>query len=306
MILVCGATGMLRSRIVTLLQREGLPVRALVRPSTDAAALEATGVEIAHGDLRARDSLRAAVQGISSIVSTANSVARVMGGERGLTIGDVDDQGYASLIEEADAAGVRRFVFLSFADEILDSGTPFARAKRATEQRLRDSPMRETIVRPEMFQEVWLTELVQFDWKAGKLTIFGKGNASHRYVSVDDVAAAVVHLVKTDDPPRVFACAGPEAMSRIEAAEAFERATGSPMKRNHVPRPGLRIGSFVLRPFRPVLASIMGQALSSDDHASSATDEPMRAIGIQPRPASRYIEMLVAGAPNGDAAPSGR
>jgi len=97
--------------------------------------------------------------------------------------------------------------------------------------------------------------------------------------------------------------AGPEAMSRIEAAEAFERATGSPMKRNHVPRPALRIGSFVLRPFRPVLASIMGQALSSDDHASSATDEPMRAIGIQPRPASRYIEMLVAGAPDADAAP---
>ena len=167
---------MLGSRIVTLLQREELPVRALVRPSTDAAALEAAGVEIARGDLRDRDSLRAAVQGTSSIVSTANSVARVMGGERGLTIGDVDDQGHASLIEEADAAGVKRFVFLSFADEILDSGTPFARAKRATEQRLRDSPMRETIVRPEMFQEVWLTELVQFDWKAGKLTIFGKGN----------------------------------------------------------------------------------------------------------------------------------
>ncbi|MBA4170869.1 MAG: NAD(P)H-binding protein, partial [Chloroflexi bacterium] len=124
---------MLGSRIVELLRSEGLPVRALVRPSTDAAALEAAGVEIARGDLRDRDSLRAAVQGISSIVSTANTVARVMGGERGLTIGDVDDEGHASLIEEADAAGVKRFVFLSFADEILDSGTPFARAKRATE-----------------------------------------------------------------------------------------------------------------------------------------------------------------------------
>ncbi|MGI8998261.1 MAG: hypothetical protein ACR2GO_00905 [Candidatus Limnocylindria bacterium] len=138
------------------------------------------------------------------------------------------------------------------------------------------------------------TELVQFDWKAGKLTIFGKGNASHRYVAVDDVAAAVVHLVQADDPPRVLVCAGPEGLTRIEAADAFERTTGSPMKRNHMPRPALRMGSIALRSIRPVLASIMGMALGSDDHPSSATDEPLRAIGIEPRAASRCIKSAVA------------
>ncbi|HEX2142537.1 MAG TPA: NmrA family NAD(P)-binding protein, partial [Candidatus Limnocylindria bacterium] len=95
MILVCGATGLLGSRIVDRLRERDVPVRALVRPRTDATALEAVGAEIARGDVRDTASLRAAVQGVSSVVSTVNTVARVMAGEKGLSIREVDDRGHA-------------------------------------------------------------------------------------------------------------------------------------------------------------------------------------------------------------------
>lgn len=294
MILVCGATGMLGMRIVTRLRERGHPVRALVRPATDATALETMGVEIIRGDLRDHPSLAPAVEGATAVVSTVNTIARVMEGERSLKIGDVDERGHAALIDAAERAGVQRFVFLSFLDAVLRSGTPFSRAKIATERRLRSSPIREVVVKPDMFQEVWLTELVQFDWMSGKVTIMGKGRAAHRYVAVDDVAAVVVHALLAEDPPATIEFGGPEAMTRVQAAEAFERATGRAIKRSHVPRAALRIGSIVLRPVHPVMASLMGQSLVTDSQDSSVTDEAIRELGITPRPASRYITETVS------------
>ncbi|MDQ3553281.1 MAG: NmrA family NAD(P)-binding protein [Chloroflexota bacterium] len=292
MILVCGATGMLGRQIVTKLVERGQPVRALVRPGSEATGLEAQGVDIVRGDLRERGSLRSAVAGVVSIVSTANTIARVLGGDSTLTIRDVDDRGYAALIEEADAAGVERFVFISFLQQILDSGTPFAKAKLVTEQRLRDSTMREVVVRSDMFQEIWLSSLVQFDWPAGKVTIFGKGDAKHRYVATDDVAEAMVRLLMADDPPRLMEFGGPEALTRREAVETFERELGRPIKRRHVPRPALALGSRLLRPVKPVLASVMGQALAADRQDSRSTDAPLRQLGIEPRTTKDYIRQV--------------
>ena len=64
MILVCGATGLLGSRIVEHLIEAEQPVRAFVRPDTDASALQASGVAIARGDLRGPTSVRAALAGV--------------------------------------------------------------------------------------------------------------------------------------------------------------------------------------------------------------------------------------------------
>ena len=284
---------MLGSAIAERLAQRGVPFRALVRPGTSPARLEELGAEAVRGDMRAPPSLLAAVDGVDTVISTANAIARVLGGRTDLTIRDVDELGNANLVTAAEAAGVKRFVFLSFPDQVLASRTPFANAKIATERRLQASGMREVIVRPDMYQEVWLSPLVQFDWPKRSVTIFGKGEVAHAYVAVGDVADAVVHWAQADDAPRVVEFGGPERLTRKQAADAFERALGEPIKRRHVPRPALRIGSAVLRPMKPALASVMGQALAADRAASRADDQPLRAIGLDPKPVSRYIEEVV-------------
>lgn len=50
-VLVIGGTGMLGGQVVTALVDRGKPVRALVRPGSDASRLESLGVEIARGDM---------------------------------------------------------------------------------------------------------------------------------------------------------------------------------------------------------------------------------------------------------------
>jgi NADH dehydrogenase len=294
MILLCGGTGMLGSRIAQRIGQRSLAFRALVRPISDASELERLGAEIVRGDLRDPTTLPAAMAGVQTVISTANAISRVLAGKTDLTLRDVDERGNANLVSAAVDAGVQRFVFLSFPGSILAAGTPFADAKVATERRLQDSPMREVIVRPEAYQEVWLSPLVQFDWPNRSVTIYGKGEAPVAYVSVDDVAEAVVRLAIAADPPRVLEFGGPEALTRNQAADAFERALGTRIRRRHIPRAAMRVGSTVLRPINPALASVMGQALRADLAESALSDAPLRELGIVPRPASAYISEVVA------------
>jgi NADH dehydrogenase len=294
MFLLVGGTGLLGSRIAERLASRGIPFRALVRPGTDPSHLEGLGAEIIRGDMRAPPSLISATEGADAVISTANALARVLARGTDMTLRDVDDVGNANLIRAADEAGAQRFVFLSFPERILATPTPFGNAKIATERRLRNAKLREVIVRPDMYQEVWLSPLVQFDWPKRSVTIFGKGEARHAYVAADDVADAVVRWAVADDPPRVVEFGGPERLTRKEAVDAFERALGERIRRRHVLRAALRIGSYALRRLNPALASVMGQALAADLADSREDDVPLRALGITPKPVSRYIEEVTA------------
>ena len=299
-VLVCGATGALGSMIAARLAGRGAPIRALVRPTSEDVAIRKLGAEVVRGDLRRPGTLPPAVEGIRTVVSSANSLARTLAGEHGLRVRDVDLDGYASLIDAAEAAGVERFVFVSAAlHPVAVPLAPYAAAKAATEERLRHSPIRSVLVRPDMFQEVWLTPETKFDWPAGKLTIFGRGNAKARYVATGDVAELVVRLTLADDPPELVEFGGPEAFTRNEVADLFEREVGRTMRRRHVPRAALRVGCSVLRRARPTLASVLGMALASDLVDASWTDAPLREAGIVPRSTTEYVRSAVRAIPAG-------
>jgi uncharacterized protein YbjT (DUF2867 family) len=83
----------------------------------------------------------------------------LLAGANDVSIARVDNQGNAALIDAAERAGVSRFVCVSISGltEQMAARAPFARAKLLAERRLVSSPMREVIVRPDKFQEVWLS-----------------------------------------------------------------------------------------------------------------------------------------------------
>ena len=302
-ILLCGGTGELGGEIARHLSARAIPFRALVRPTTDAVELETLGAEVVRGDLRDAASLVPAVAGIGTVISTANSMARQLEGARNLTIRDVDERGYENLIAACEAAGVDRFVFASALGDFEAARTPFTDAKVATEARLRGSKLHEVIVRADMFQEVWFSPIVGFDWPHGKVTIYGEGRSHHAYVALGDVADAIVRLALATDPPCSIEIAGPEALSRQEAVEAFERVLRRPIRTRHIPRVALRIGRTLMARPRPALASVMGMALEADLSDTLVRDEGLRSLGIEARPVGRYIEE-VAGSAARAAAPA--
>jgi NADH dehydrogenase len=149
--------------------------------------------------------------------------------------------------------------------------------------------MQVVVVRPDMFQEVWLAPASGIDPAAGTALIYGRGELPHRYVATDDVAALCAHLVVAPDPPAVVEFGGPEALSRLQVVAAFEGARGRKLRVRHLPRIALAIGCRVLARLKPEVASLMGMALFFDTHPGTWDDRALRELGILPRPATAFI-----------------
>lgn len=285
MILLCGATGDLGGRIAAQLASRHDALRVLVRPGTDADRLAALGAEVVRGDLTDPSSLPAALVGVDVVVTTANAIGRLLAGARDVSIDAVDGHGNQNLIDAAEAAGVRRFVFVSMAglDDELARRAPLGAAKRAAERRLQESAMETVLVRPDKFQDVWLGAATGLDPGAGKALVYGRGRTPERYVAEDDVAALVVALVHEDSPPSSVDFGGSQRLTRVEVVGLMGEAFGHPMRTRHVPRAALRAGSLLLRRVKPEIASLMGMSLFYDEHEGSWDDVPLTSRGIVPR-----------------------
>jgi NADH dehydrogenase len=297
-ILVCGAGGEVGGRIVRGLCAAGQPVRALVRPGSAAAPLREAGAEPALGDFRDVDSLRRAVAGVTTVVSTVTVISRALAGDKDADFRRVDRDGHQALITAAEGAGVERFVFVSATRMRVEptARLPLGEGKIATEERLFGSALREVVLRPDQFQEIWLSPVSQFDWPRRKVVVFGKGETPSRYVATDDVAEAAVRLTLAGDPPRVIEFGGPDALTRKRAVELFAHTLGEPIARRHVPRAAIRLGIAALRRSRPALASVLGGALTADLHPATWGDGPLRDLEIRPRSVQAYADAVTRSA----------
>ena len=78
----------------------------------------------------------------------------------------------------------------------IDLDFPLRNAKRAVEQRLRDSGLVYTILRPSYFMEVWLGPAVGFDAANAKASIYGSGEGTISWISLQDVARFAVESLE--------------------------------------------------------------------------------------------------------------
>jgi NADH dehydrogenase len=152
--------------------------------------------------------------------------------------------------------------------------------------------MRAVLVQPGPFQETWTSPAVGIRPDKRRALVFGRGRSPSNDVAMDDVAEACVRLATMDDPPQRVELGGPEALSRQQVVDAFEHAYGIRFRRFSVPRAVLRLGAVGLRRWRPELASLFGMALVRDIEGEEVSPEPLRRLGVEPRPTTQYIEEM--------------
>jgi len=240
MILVVGATGLLGRDICRRLRAAGKPVRALVRRTADRAKvdeLERSGATLVRGDLKDRASLDAACRGMDTVITTASTTVSRQEGD---SIQTVDQEGQMRLVDAAKAAGVTRFLYVSYSHGI-DVDCPLATAKRAVEDHVKQSGMTYTILAPSVFMEIWLSPALGFDAANAQARIYGSGTNPISWISLGDVAQFVV--LALDHPAArnaILELGGPAAISPLEVVRAFEQTGGRPFTVEHVPEEALR------------------------------------------------------------------
>ena len=214
-------------------------MRALARESSNPAAvdrLRGLGAEIVLGDLKDRASIEAACHGVDTVITTASSTLSRQPGD---SIATVDRQGQLDLIAAAEAAGVKRFVLISFA--AIDLDFPLQAAKRDVEARLTQTGLTYTILQPTCFNEVWLSPALGFDVAGATARIYGDGHHRLSWISLHDVALFTVAALETARADNaVIRLGGPEALSALDVVQLAERLTGRTFTVQYVPETALR------------------------------------------------------------------
>lgn len=279
MILVVGATGNLGGTVTRMLLAQGQPIRILVRSQSNYQPLAEAGAQVVLGDLKERDSLDAACQGVETIIATANSAAR--GGED--NVQTVDLEGNRHLIDAAKAAGVKQFIFVSALNADPNSPVPFIQAKGKTEDSLRESGIPYTILAPNGYMEVMVAGVVGMPAMMGQpVTIVGGGRRKHSFISASDVAAFI--LAAIGNPAainRKLLLGGPQPLSFRDAVAIYERALGHQIQIRSVapgePVPGL-----------PLMVAHLLAGLDTYDSPIEMT-ETASAFGIQLTPLEEVV-----------------
>ena len=279
--LVVGATGSVGGAVARTLAGKGYPVAALVRGGQGhrkSADLFAAGVRIVDGDLWRPDTLANAVQGVHTVICSATSMPAAL--DDGLRRTDL--MGTLALIDAAEAAGVSRFLYVSYSGNIqIDS--PLHRAKRGCEARLRSSRMHCVILRPSFFMECWLSPLVGFDPDAGAARIYGTGESKISYISSANVADFAAAIVSENVPDQaiVLELGGPEPLSQLDAVRIFERCRRKAIRVEPVPVEALRDQARSADPLQQTFAALMLAYSSGDVIASAAQNAARYHVALQ-------------------------
>lgn len=281
MILVVGASGDLGSQITDRLVQRGDRVRVLSRHGA-APTDRWPGAEAVLGDLKDPATLRAACDGVRTVVTTASATTRGAPD----TIESVDLAGNLNLIEASEAAGVQRFIFVSALGAAPEHPMPLLRAKGLSEQRLRASGMDWTILQPDVFMDRLIPMVVGLPALSNStVTLIGHGRREHSFVAVRDVAAYAVAVVQHPEAHRrTIRVGGPRPLTWDDVVEAFEHQLG-----RRVPVRKVAAGE-------PTdLPDFVAQLLTALDGYDSPIDmtESNATYGIEPTDLTTFVRTFV-------------
>jgi len=215
-IIVSGASGQLGGLVVEDLLARGVePARLiLVSRTPDALArYAAMGASTRFGDFSQPESLPAAYEGGDRMLLI--SIDTGVGGDRvGL---------HKNAIDAAVAAGVRHIAYTSFVD-LDNNDSPIAADHRATEQLIRDSGMRWTMLRNSFYMN-GITARAARMVSDGGVTRSDVGGVA--YVTREDCAAAAAAVLATDGHEgRAYDITGPEVVFPQDIARVTSEVTG--------------------------------------------------------------------------------
>lgn len=225
-VLVAGATGYLGRHLVSELKKQGFWVRALCK-STKQNDLVAAADDIFIGQVTEPSTLHGITAGIDVVISAVGITRQ----KDGMTYMDVDYQGNANLLIEAERTSVKKFIYISAIDGDKNRHLKIFQAKERFVDLLKQSPITSTIVRPNGY----FSDMSDFLNMAasGRIYLFGNGNIQINPISGGDLACCIVGLIA--DMPDEITVGGPDVLSLNEISQLAAKALGREVKITYLP-----------------------------------------------------------------------
>jgi nucleoside-diphosphate-sugar epimerase len=196
-ILVTGGTGVMGSRLVRALVKDGWRCRVLTLPGDPfISRLEGLDCEIVYGDITDARSL----EGVFDNVLTVYHLAAIIIAHDPALFDTINTNGTRNIVEGALSFGARHFIYISSASVVYPKSTPYSRSKKACEDIVKQQKeMNYTIVRPTLvYERNGGQEFMMFrDYlmKYPVVPFIGKGHALKNPVDVDDLIQGLRAIV---------------------------------------------------------------------------------------------------------------
>lgn len=225
-ILVTGATGLSGKLVIKEFEKQGIPVRALIRDREKAKAMESyTQVSIYEGDMLQPETLHAALEGVEKVLMISSAAKEMVATQQSFT-------------DAAKKAGVAHVIKYSGADSGIGFNSQNFIAQKEhenAEDNLVHSGLQWTLLRPSQFMQMYLPGApAGVNMQQDELVLpIGQGKLSP--VDIEDVAKVCVQLLTQDGHVnRIYEMTGPDALNMEEACEILTRVTGRKMRHNNL------------------------------------------------------------------------
>jgi uncharacterized protein YbjT (DUF2867 family) len=217
-ILVLGASGFVGTAVTRALIKSGLPVLALARGADKQQNRLGTQVTLMPGDVTDSSTLKRALAACTGVYIAVPW--------------QIERQTVEAVITQLRALGRKdvQVIYMS-GNTVIEPNRwfPMIEEKARTEALLQQSDLPYTI-----FKTSWFMDALARFVTNGRATVFGTQTVQHRFVALDDYATMVARAFQSTDARRkVFVVNGPEAMTLLDALQAYCDAA----------HPGLRASS---------------------------------------------------------------
>jgi len=225
MFLITGASGNVGKAVLLEASRKESKVRGMYR-SKEEAAKAPSGSEPVLADYADRQSLRKALEGVSSVYVVCSPIPQLVELE-------------SNMLDACKESGVERVV-LNSALGAGDYGKSFPSWHRKVEDKLKTTGLSYTILRPNGF----LQNIVAFNApsiRAQGAFYVAMGDAKVSYLDVGDIAVVAVKALKGGPHAgKTYELNGPEAISNAELAQRISKIAGRTVNYVDIPESAQR------------------------------------------------------------------
>ena len=281
-VLVAGATGYLGRHLIEALQACDADFKAQARSADKLKDLGLNDSQIQIAQVTDADSLKGCCDGVDIVISCVGITRQ----KEGLSYMDVDYQANLNLLEEAERAGVKKFVYVSaFRANVIKSVRLLEAKERFACRLLVSEQLAPCVVRPNGF----FADIEEFYNMAqsGRVYLFGSGDVRLNPIHGADLAGFILASLPNDE--KELDVGGPEILSATQIAEFAFQSQGKMARITYIPDWVRKLALSVIRrlpenrvgPAEFFLSAMEGDAIAPcvgkhhlSDHFSLLNKEP--------------------------------